>query len=372
MNNSKIDEFTGFTAKNQNRSKSVVVALSLTATIATTILFLFAFSFESKAPIAALGIGIGFIFTMLLVYAIASYSNVALASWIFAFALLAAFTVATALMGGVYAPCMIGIMIAPICATLVLSIRESLVILSASVALIAFFAIAPVMGIHFPENHLSAAQFATRSAVWQIACICMTFVALWRYNAYNEQVSVELTEQAATDKMTGFYSKDVTETLLYQQVQVSKRNEQSLSVIIIDIDYFKQINDTLGHKTGDLYIKRVAEVMFQEVQRSTDSIGRIGGDEFMILLPQANKEGAEQLANRIRLRAASIPLPQEIQGQRSLSLSIGVISYQGHPAYNHDDVFKSADAQLYRAKAEGRNKVCAGQIEGLTANIVAA
>ena len=350
----------------------MVVALSLTATIATTILFLFAFSFESKAPIAALGIGIGFIFTMLLVYAIASYSNVALASWIFAFALLAAFTVATALMGGVYAPCMIGIMIAPICATLVLSIRESLVILSASVALIAFFAIAPVMGIHFPENHLSAAQFATRSAVWQIACICMTFVALWRYNAYNEQVSVELTEQAATDKMTGFYSKDVTETLLYQQVQVSKRNEQSLSVIIIDIDYFKQINDTLGHKTGDLYIKRVAEVMFQEVQRSTDSIGRIGGDEFMILLPQANKEGAEQLANRIRLRAASIPLPQEIQGQRSLSLSIGVISYQGHPAYNHDDVFKSADAQLYRAKAEGRNKVCAGQIEGLTANIVAA
>jgi diguanylate cyclase (GGDEF)-like protein len=372
MNIDAINDKPSFSTGKKDRAKAVVQAVSLSAACLATILFALAYSADVQPPIAGVGISLCFIAVMFLVYAIATYSNLKLASWLFAIAVLSVFTAGTAIMGGIHAPIILGLIIAPLYGSLVLNIRESLAILCLTIAVIGFFIAAPSLGIHFPDNNLTPEELSVRSGTWQIGCICMTFVALWRYDALNDKLSITLTEQAATDKMTGFYSKDVAETLLYQQVQVSKRNQEPLSVLIIDIDYFKSINDTLGHQTGDLYIKRVAEVMRQEVQRNMDSIGRIGGDEFLIILPQTESTEAERIANKIRLRVASIPLPKQLVEHDAMSLSIGLLTYSGHPAYNHEDIYKAADEQLYSAKFAGRNVVSCRTINNPSARIYAA
>ena len=345
-------------AASVQRTRSIVKAVSLVTAILASTMFAISLTSAQKPPLSVAGLACALVLVQLLAYSIASHGeNIKLAAWILTLSLLAAFTVVTAIMGGIHAPIILAIMVAPMCGALVLEYKESLVILVLSVVVILGFIVCEKTGISFADSGLDQSQRAVRSAIWEILCICMCFVTLARYDKYNHQFTIDLSEQAATDKMTGFYSKDVAETLLFQQVQVSQRSNQPLSVMIIDIDYFKQINDQLGHKEGDRYIECIADLIRQEIRRSADVIGRIGGDEFMILLPQTPLEGAKRVAEQIRCRVSTIPLPRPVANQVHLSLSIGVATYSGCLGFGHEDVFKAADQSLYRSKQLGRDQV---------------
>lgn len=164
----------------------------------------------------------------------------------------------------------------------------------------------------------------------------------------------ELAEKAATDSLTGLPNRGSFDERLKQEYSNAARLKNSLNLGIIDVDFFKEINDTKGHATGDLILKKVAEILKQNL-RTGDFVGRIGGDEFGVLMPTRTKEDEEVLKAIIeRIRKAIQESPEYPQGLRP-TVSIGLATFpNGIDSY--DELFSKADAALYKAKEEGRNR----------------
>ena len=167
----------------------------------------------------------------------------------------------------------------------------------------------------------------------------------------NAELHRELEKQAVTDGLTGVANRRSFNEALEREFERARRYNQDLSLIVVDLDFLKKINDTYGHMTGDEAIKAIGHVLAQS-SRSTDITARYGGEEFCVLLPNTDIEMAEQLGERLRRLIADTL----IEGPGSLSASIGVASYPMH-SDSSDMLFLRADEALYRAKQEGRNCV---------------
>lgn len=166
-----------------------------------------------------------------------------------------------------------------------------------------------------------------------------------------EQANVELERLATTDPLTGLFNR---RTLLErgEQCQLNaQRYGTPYSLIIVDVDHFKSINDRFGHDRGDQVLKTVVQRL-QSGLRDTDTLARWGGEEFIVLNPQSTCEGASVLAERLRQALAGTPI--EAAGQ--VTASFGVAGYVAGDAL--DPLVKRADAGPYAAKHAGRNRVC--------------
>jgi diguanylate cyclase (GGDEF)-like protein len=164
----------------------------------------------------------------------------------------------------------------------------------------------------------------------------------------------EVKNLAIRDGLTGLYNYRHFWDLLGHQVELNRRYGCPLALLFLDLDNFKQINDTLGHSRGDMVLKLVASYL-QSTVRQADVVCRYGGEEFVVILPQTSGDQAEVLAERLRCGLAG----QEMcVGDRKihLSTSIGVAGLK--PEMDADALVNAADAALYRAKNEGKNKVC--------------
>jgi diguanylate cyclase (GGDEF)-like protein len=139
---------------------------------------------------------------------------------------------------------------------------------------------------------------------------------------------------------------------LERDMHFSTRMRQPLSLIMLDLDNLKLINDRYGHTAGDLALRMLADTMRAEL-RAVDTPARFGGDEFAIILPQADLEGALLVAERLRKRVEMIAVP----GIDSITASFGLASFPVH-ASSRDTLVVAADRALYRAKHSGRNCVC--------------
>jgi diguanylate cyclase (GGDEF)-like protein len=162
-------------------------------------------------------------------------------------------------------------------------------------------------------------------------------------------------EQAVTDALTGLYNRRYFEESLEKEVQRAKRQKQPFSIIGIDLDYLKKINDTYGHNFGDLAIKSIAEVLKTNA-RSVDVPARIGGEEFNILLPGINSSGAMIAAERIRKAIESL----ELDTIGRITGSLGVATYFEH-SENAEELLELTDQAMYTSKREGRNRVTVAQ-----------
>lgn len=162
-------------------------------------------------------------------------------------------------------------------------------------------------------------------------------------------------EQAVTDALTGLYNRRYFEEALDKEVQRAKRLKQPFSIIGIDLDYLKKINDTYGHNVGDIAIKTIAKVLKANA-RSVDVSARIGGEEFNVLLPGINSEGAMVAAERIRKSIESV----EIETIGHITGSLGVATYFEH-SENADELLELTDQAMYTSKREGRNRVTIAQ-----------
>ena len=175
-----------------------------------------------------------------------------------------------------------------------------------------------------------------------------------------KKAELELARMAHTDALTGLNNRRHFMQLSEIELSRTSRHGGALSVIMLDIDHFKRINDTHGHQVGDAVIQMLASVCVEQL-RDLDVIGRLGGEEFAVTMPSADSTQAMQIAERLRLavEAASVPLPQ---GQPvRFTVSIGVTTLVGIPAkLDHllDHLLDQADRALYRAKNSGRNQVC--------------
>lgn len=158
-------------------------------------------------------------------------------------------------------------------------------------------------------------------------------------------------EQAVTDALTGLYNRRYFEESLAKEVQRAKRQQQPFSVVGIDLDYLKKINDTHGHFYGDLAIKSIAEVLKSNA-RSVDVPARIGGEEFNVLLPGIGSEGAMVAAERIRKSIERM----DIDTVGHITGSLGVATYFEHTE-NVEELLELTDQAMYASKRNGRNRV---------------
>lgn len=173
-----------------------------------------------------------------------------------------------------------------------------------------------------------------------------------------QQTESDLKRMATTDELTSLPNRREFMGYLQAEFSRAKRYKHPLSVCMLDLDYFKKINDNYGHGAGDVVLKEVANVMTRAL-REMDQAGRLGGEEFAILLPDTDIEDAKHLAERIR--SAIEHLKIDYQGERlQIKASIGVTSLSLQPAINQFSEFLSeADRNLYYAKNNGRNRVSA-------------
>lgn len=165
----------------------------------------------------------------------------------------------------------------------------------------------------------------------------------------------DLVRLATIDGLTEAVNRSRFMEMGNQEMERASRYNRPFSLMFVDLDYFKQINDTFGHKAGDLTLTWFAGLVRKEL-RKCDVLGRLGGDEFAVLLPETELEAAAQVAERIREALENNKLPVGEGQQVSLTVSIGVAS-RGAAATVLEDVLKKADAALYEAKRLGRNRV---------------
>jgi len=162
----------------------------------------------------------------------------------------------------------------------------------------------------------------------------------------------QIQQQALTDALTGCYNRRSFEMQLERDLHLATRLRQPLSLIMLDVDNFKRVNDSAGHDTGDMALRKLADCLREEL-RGIDSAARFGGDEFAVILPQADLEGAILVAERLRARIAQ----KEVAGFGSISASFGIATFPQH-ASSRDTLVVAADRALYSAKHGGRNRIC--------------
>ncbi|MGE5628861.1 MAG: GGDEF domain-containing protein, partial [Solirubrobacterales bacterium] len=160
----------------------------------------------------------------------------------------------------------------------------------------------------------------------------------------------ELVKLSTIDRLTGIYNKSKLNDILRNEIEFSNKNSSNLSIIIADIDYFKNVNDTFGHEDGDVVLREFADLLRSNI-RKTDFVGRWGGEEFLVICPSTKLEEAEDLANRIREK---VELYQFTVPSRQTA-SFGVAELQ--TGEDTRSLFIRADKALYSAKSLGRNRV---------------
>lgn len=172
-----------------------------------------------------------------------------------------------------------------------------------------------------------------------------------------QKVKEELLRLANTDSLTGLSSRRVFFTKLEEELRRMKRSGTETSILIIDIDRFKRINDTYGHAAGDQVLTEVSRIV-SSCLRETDSAARLGAGEFGIVLPDTSSDGAYWVAERMRLAVskASIPVGDK-QIPVGCTISIGVATVHGNEETDSTRLYKIADTRLYIAKNTGRNQV---------------
>jgi len=164
---------------------------------------------------------------------------------------------------------------------------------------------------------------------------------------------------AITDGLTGLYIHRYFQIQLEQEFLRARRYSRFFSLLMVDIDHFKSVNDTHGHQTGDAVLKEVAKILKYQT-REIDMVARYGGEEMAIILPEASAEGALRAAEKIRATVER----HTFSGGLNLTVSIGAATVTKESPADKESLIKQADAALYRAKEEGRNRVVVADVKG--------
>jgi len=171
-----------------------------------------------------------------------------------------------------------------------------------------------------------------------------------------EQAKERLRELAVKDGLTGLYNHRYFKRFLTQEIKRARRHKSQVSLIMMDIDHFKNYNDTYGHLAGDEVLRNVAKLMTGNI-RGIDVAARYGGEEFVIVLPQTNKNAAKIVAEKLRILVGDQKFQNEdTQPNGKITISIGVATFPEN-ATNLEELIHQADQRLYHAKSLGRNCV---------------
>ena len=230
-------------------------------------------------------------------------------------------------------------------------------------AIIAFAATLMVVGIPAALYHqilqqdmaqAQAIAFGVHSTAYVLVAIGFLASVLIEYQQY-------LSHLATEDPLTRLFNRRGMEDALRVTLAHASRHQQPTSALMVDIDHFKQVNDSFGHDVGDQVLRQVADFL-ERLSRHSDVTARIGGEEFLLVLPDTNLDAARMLAERVRAAISDHPLVVENQ-RIKVTVSVGAACLDGEA--NLDELAQEADRALYLAKRGGRNRVASVESSSL-------
>jgi diguanylate cyclase (GGDEF)-like protein len=234
--------------------------------------------------------------------------------------------------------------------------RKVVRVLGFCVLLFLIFDVASVRLGAFQEEHiagLSSGLFSVLSALQYTglaACVLYMQSYTMKHERQAQYSNEKLYRLAIRDGMTGIFNHTFMEQYITDAINRSKRSNNSFALLMIDVDFFKQINDNFGHNAGDEVLINLVEVLNSN-KRTTDYLGRWGGDELILLLNDTNLSGASYLADKLRHLVEDHTFPHS----RHLTISLGASEYRAGDTLA--SLIERADAAMYRAKRSGRNRV---------------
>jgi diguanylate cyclase len=200
-------------------------------------------------------------------------------------------------------------------------------------------------------------MFPIKDAAGAIRSVCITLMDMTDTSIYHEMLQKamhSLTNANQHDGLTTIYNRHYIENMLSKEFSRSQRYGGMFSLIMLDLDYFKEINDRYGHLAGDAVLRGVSSTI-NDLLREPDIFGRYGGEEFAIILPETSLEHAMLVAKRISTTIAAVPTHYE---GREISITISAGVAQSHANLNrYEDLIREADTALYQSKKQGRNRV---------------
>jgi diguanylate cyclase (GGDEF)-like protein len=176
----------------------------------------------------------------------------------------------------------------------------------------------------------------------------------------NIRLREALRTQSIRDPLTGLYNRRYLEEMLEREIRRAVRSEQSLGILMLDLDNFKTFNDTYGHDAGDTVLREAGTFLANSI-RAEDVVCRFGGEEFVVILPTANLEASRARGERIRSKLRELIVLHQGQSLGVITVSVGVAALPTHGT-SARELLQAADAALYRAKREGRDRVVTAEV----------
>ena len=259
--------------------------------------------------------------------------------------------------GGLEGPFIVSIPMLPALSILLLGPRSALVMLPATVLLLAVFTGLHYIGHEFPQNTLSPSETLVMRGFWLIFMVLVLTGTGWYYASQNEALQRALRDQASHDFLTGAINRRALEQILNREINRAKRKDYDISLLMLDIDHFKQFNDNNGHQAGDECLIRVTEALNTCLKRSCDVLGRYGGEEFLVLLPDISHSKAREIAESLRVSVENLSIYYDQSRHDVLTITIGIGSSSGQHIHSKEELIEMADRALYTGKSSGRNGV---------------
>lgn len=204
-----------------------------------------------------------------------------------------------------------------------------------------------------------------------IVLTCLCLISTWmvsNYYSISQTLLVKLEKQSNIDYLTGILNRRAIEARLSLEVGRARRSNTWLSFIMADIDFFKLYNDSNGHQAGDRCLKDIAKLIDEGCERSTDVVGRFGGEEFVLILPDTNNCGAQRIAENLRKTILEKNIAYGPQNANPVTLTFGIVSVKGNKIVGIEKLIRDADAALYKGKEQGRNCVISAVLDGPKVN----
>jgi len=225
-------------------------------------------------------------------------------------------------------------------------------------ACVEFFAISYIAATHWDLNSPAYAPYPYGMFGWsnQVARIIMMLTAVALSVALVSR-SQRLLQLATADHLTGLFNRSYLEDRFAIELSRAQRYGQALTLVVIDADSFKALNDTHGHSAGDMVLKKIGALL-RDSFRQSDTTARYGGEEFVVLMPETDIEAARQKVESVRKLLATTPITLNSQRNVQVTISAGLASFP-QDGRDEAELFAAADGRMFQAKREGRNRVVA-------------
>jgi len=215
-----------------------------------------------------------------------------------------------------------------------------------------------IMGTSFAKVEAWITRPSMRQLQFELEAYKMRQEGLLEEVAQLKKDNGRLKKLSCVDELTGLANRRAFVEFVSREWQLATREKKPLSAIMIDIDYFKQYNDSYGHQAGDVCLEKVARALSSITKRPEDIVARIGGEEFVVILGNTSGEVAKKIAEKIRIEVENLEIEHgQSKASKHVTISSGVASLFPSSSHEPDTLIESADKALYKAKSCGRNRV---------------